>query len=101
MQLHIQTPVLTWDEAKRLRNLTDHGVDFRHLESFFDGHTLTREDDRIAYGEQRFESVGVSNGVCLVVVWSLRDAETVRIISARRALKHETQNWYAHFSKFS
>ena len=32
-------------------------------EEFFDGGLLTREDAREAYGEERYQSVGVFNGV--------------------------------------
>src|ERR1700739_3665240 len=57
--------VSTWDEAKRDRNIKDHGIDFADLEGFFDGDLVTREDTRLAYGEPRFQSVGVFNGVPL------------------------------------
>jgi uncharacterized protein len=43
--------MITWDEAKRRKNFSDHGIDFADLEAFFDGDLLTREDTRIAYGE--------------------------------------------------
>jgi len=49
----------TWDEAKRRRNLQDHGIDFFDLEGFFSGDLLTREDTREAYGERRYQSIGV------------------------------------------
>jgi len=32
----------TWDEAKRAKNLTDHGIDFADLDGFFHGDLLTR-----------------------------------------------------------
>lgn len=50
---------MTWDEAKRTENLRKHGLDFLGVESLFDGHTVTLEDDRFAYGEQRFITFGV------------------------------------------
>ena len=51
-----------WDEAKRRRNLNDHGIDFADLSDFFDGDLLTREDLRDAYGERRYQSVGTPSG---------------------------------------
>ena len=51
--------MITWDETKRQINLDIHGVDFADLEFFFDSDLLTREDVREAYGEPRFQSVGV------------------------------------------
>ena len=65
-------PVNTWDETKRRRNLNDHGVDFADLEDFFGGDLLTREDQREAYEERRYQSVGMFNGVALFVVWTPR-----------------------------
>ena len=43
----------TWTEAKRRRNLKDHGLDFIDAPAVFAGLTFTFEDDRFAYGEQR------------------------------------------------
>ena len=44
----------TWDEAKRRTNLRKHGLDFVDAPTVFTGPTFTFEDDRFAYGEQRF-----------------------------------------------
>ncbi|WP_428357026.1 BrnT family toxin [Methyloprofundus sp.] len=48
----------TWDENKRLVNLQKHKIDFVGSEAIFDGYTVTFEDDRIGYDEQRFVSFG-------------------------------------------
>lgn len=56
------------NETKRRRNVKDHGIDFADLEDFFSGDLLTREDLRETYGERRYQSVGVFNGVGLFVV---------------------------------
>jgi len=53
----------TWDDAKRAKNLADHGIDFADLDDFFLGDLLTREDVRHAYGELRLQSLGLCNGV--------------------------------------
>jgi len=37
-----------WDEAKRLQNLKDHGVDFVDARKVFAGPTFTFEDDRLS-----------------------------------------------------
>ena len=75
---------------------------FADLEPFFDGRILTIDDEREAYGEQRFLSVGTIKGGCLFVAWTLRKSgEIPHIISARRATKHETQDWYEYISKYS
>ena len=91
----------TWDESKRLSNLKDHRIDFAGLADFFDGDLMTREDAREAYRERRFQSVGVSNGVVLYVVWTPRgmDGSTPHLISARKAEKHETKKWQSRYQK--
>jgi uncharacterized DUF497 family protein len=78
------------------------GIDFADLEPFFDSYLLTEQDERGAYGEQRFQSIGLVDKGCLFVVWTLRNAgETAHIISARRANKHETQTWNAIYARYS
>ena len=91
----------TWDEPKRRTNLKDHGIDFADLEGFFDGDLLTREDKREAYGEERYQSVGVFNSVALFVVWTPRDeqGDITHLISARKAENHEYKAWLARYSK--
>lgn len=93
--------MITWDERKRRQNLRDHGVDLSDLEKFFDGELLTREDKRQAYGEVRFQSIGMINDVTLFVVWTPRgeDGETAHLISARKAEKHEHKAWVARYAK--
>ena len=51
-----------WDEAKRLANLRKHGIDFIDIPIVFNGDTLTVEDDRYSYGEQRFVTFGLLQG---------------------------------------
>ena len=54
-----------WDEAKRLQNLKDHGIDFVDAHKVFAGPTFTFEDDRLRYQEQRFVTLGLLNGIGL------------------------------------
>ncbi len=91
----------TWGETKRRRNLKDHGIDFADLEDFFGGDLLTREDLRDAYGERRYQSVGMFNGVVLFVVWTPRgeEGDIPHLISARKAENHEAKNWAHYYRK--
>jgi uncharacterized protein len=93
--------VNTWDERKRRANVKVHGIDFADLEGFFDGDLLTREDKRHAYGEDRYQSIGVLNGVPLFVVWTPRGEEDdiAHLISARKAANHEHKAWLACYAK--
>jgi len=82
-----------WDAAKNRANIAKHGVSFEQAERIFAGPVLTWTDGREDYGETREISIGLLDGVAyLVVVHAERD-EITRIISARRALKHE-RRWY-------
>jgi uncharacterized protein len=78
-----------WDEAKRQQNLRDHGIDFVDVEKVFTGPTFTFEDDRFAYYEKRFVTLGLLNDIPVSVVHTER-GNVIRPISFRRATKHET-----------
>lgn len=80
--------VIIFDETKRQANIAKHGLDFVGCEVIFENETFTREDSRHAYGEQRFQTMGVLNGVIVVVV-HVSDGDYERIISLRKATKHE------------
>ena len=54
----------------------------------FDGATLTVEDDRWDYGEDRFITIGFLDEAMVVLVWTPRDGAQ-RVISMRRANERE------------
>ena len=78
----------TWDERKRISNLRDHGFDFRDAPTVFEGPTYTFEDDRFAYREQRFTTLGLLAGVAVSLVHT-ESPFVIRVISFRRATRHE------------
>ncbi len=80
----------TWDEAKRQRNIKLHGLDFVGAEEVWDNFTVTREDLRQDYGEQRWVSFGLLNGELVVLVHTERNGE-MHIISLRRAENYEAR----------
>ncbi|MEI6112754.1 MAG: BrnT family toxin, partial [Cyanobium sp. ELA712] len=82
--------MFAWDEAKRLTNLRKHGIDFRDAQKIFRGFTLTAEDDRESYGERRFLTLGLLDDQVVSVAHSERD-DNIRIISIRKATKHEAR----------
>ena len=83
---------IIFDPAKRDWTLVERGVDFARCDEIFAGETLTREDDRADYGEQRFITVGWLDGRLLVVVWTPRDGHE-RIISMRKANDREQRDY--------
>ncbi|NJL41975.1 MAG: BrnT family toxin [Leptolyngbyaceae cyanobacterium SL_5_9] len=80
-----------WDEAKNLANVRNHRIDFVDVPEMFDSPMLIEPDERFDYGEDRWIGIGfLQNGVA-VVVWTERQDNMIRIISARKANKYERQ----------
>jgi uncharacterized protein len=82
--LSIQSePQFGWDPAKATANYRVHGVSFVEAATVFDdARGLTREDPD-AVGEARYVTLGMSAlGRLLVVVWTARAPDTLRLISA-------------------
>jgi uncharacterized DUF497 family protein len=86
-----------WDEAKNRRNTRKHGLSFSTAASMFEHPHLVRLDTRQEYGEDRWIAVGLIGPVVCVVVYSDRLDEhgtrTIRIISARKATRHEREEF--------
>ena len=83
-----------WDEAKAKSNFRAHGVSFELAKTVFeDAFAVDRIDNREAYGEERFVIIGIAEGQVLLFVAYTERGERTRIISARRATKHE-QDFY-------
>lgn len=79
---------LEWDETKRLTNLRKHGLDFVGCEAVFAGDTVTIPDNRFDYAEPRFVTFGLLAD-CVVAVVHTEKADTLRIISIRKATRRE------------
>ncbi|MEO1353255.1 MAG: BrnT family toxin [Cyanobacteria bacterium J06635_15] len=82
-----------WDETKRSINLNKHGIDFADVPPVFDGDTVTMEDDRYDYGEDRFVTFGLLQGRVLAVVHTETD-DVIRLISVRKATKNEQRLYF-------
>ena len=89
-----------WDEKKNQANLKKHGVDFNDaVRAWYDPDRLDFFDDKHSLKETRWIFLGAMAGIVLFVVETEPSEETVRIISARRASKHEQEVYYANCSK--
>jgi uncharacterized DUF497 family protein len=77
-----------WSETKRQSNLLDHGLDFVDASRVFEGLTYTFEDDRFSYREERFVTLGLLDGMAVSIVHT-ETSRSIRIISFRKATKHE------------
>jgi hypothetical protein len=78
----------TWSEAKRTLNIEQHGLDFVDAQRIFEGPTYTYEDDRFDYSEQRFVTLGILDEFVVSIVHT-ETSRVIRIISLRKATKHE------------
>lgn len=77
-----------FDAAKRAATLKARGLDMARAGEVFTGATLTVEDDRRDYGEDRFITIGFLDGRMVILVWTPRSSAR-RIISMRRANERE------------
>jgi uncharacterized DUF497 family protein len=78
----------SWDEKKRRSNLKVHGLDFVDAPRVFEGSTFTFEDDRFAYGEQRFVTLGFLADIAVSLVHT-ETPSRIHVISFRKATRHE------------
>lgn len=81
-----------WDDAKAASNARKHHVTFEQAAEAFDDpfHVEEPEDDP---DEHRWRLVGKTSAGILLVIHTERDDRT-RIISARRATRHEQASYY-------
>jgi uncharacterized DUF497 family protein len=92
---------IAWDERKNRANQRKHGVSFETASLVFDDpHHLTRQDREVD-GEPRWQTIGIVNGIHLLLVAHTvvenivdnidenADDELIRILSARKATRRE------------
>jgi uncharacterized DUF497 family protein len=78
-----------WDPAKAEANLAAHGVSFAEAVTVLgDDFALTREDPD-SEGEQRFVTLDMRSIAHLLVVYTYREPEVIRLISAWRANRRQ------------
>ena len=79
-----------WDDAKARSNLRKHGVSFEQAATVFgDPLAYTFSDPDHSLREARFITIGRSRDHLLVVVAHVERGRIIRIISARKATRHE------------
>ena len=72
----------------------NHGIDFLDAALIFEHPTLEAIDDRADYGELRCIALGLSGETVLYVVYTRRRESVIRIISARKANRHDSEKYY-------
>lgn len=86
-----------WDEKKRLINIRKHGIDFADVPAIFEFDTVTVIDDRVDYGETRYQTLGLLKARVIMVVHT-ESKTVIRIISARKANKYEEEIYFSEIS---
>jgi uncharacterized DUF497 family protein len=82
-----------WDEAKRQTVLEDRGIDFERAKEIWQG-TVLEVPSRKEFNEKRFLAIGEVDGRVITVIYTWR-GERKRLITARRARRHETEAYHA------
>lgn len=81
-----------WDDDKARSNWTKHRVTFEEARAVFvDPYRIEVLDEDPH--EERLNTTGLANGTCLIVTSTERNQRT-RIISARKANRHEQAEYF-------
>ncbi|MHC5036767.1 MAG: BrnT family toxin [Planctomycetota bacterium] len=88
--------IFTWDRTKEIKNVRKHGVSFIEAQTcFLDPNARIISDPDHSLEEERFVLMGMSIKFRILVVPHTyeEDSETIRIISARKAIKGEIDQY--------
>ena len=80
-----------WDREKAAANIRKHGIDFRDAVRVFGALHFVYRSDRS--DEERYVTVGPIDDRIIAVVWTPREDQVRRIISARRARDVEKRHY--------
>jgi uncharacterized DUF497 family protein len=82
-----------WDEDKNQLNIEKHKLSFESAPQLFLKPIPIIVDDRIDYKEKRYIGFGELGGRLMVVVFTLRKNNIVRLISFRKANNREQKEY--------
>ncbi len=86
-----------WDEEKEQKNIRKHHIDFTMAAKvFFDENVIVRYDEMHSVNEERYIAIGKVDDTILILMvsYTMREEDRIRIISARPALKREKERYY-------
>jgi uncharacterized protein len=84
-----------WDNGKAAANRRKHGVDFADaIAALEDANRVEEIDARFVRDEERIQVIGMAQGKVLFVIVTIPGEDTCRIISARKATRHEQERYY-------
>ena len=83
-----------WDQKKAAENRAKHRVSFEEAVTVF-GDLLGRitDDPRHSEGEERYVLLGLSERQRLLAVMFTEGGDVIRLISARKATRHERRDY--------
>lgn len=83
------------DPVKAASNEAKHGLSFDlAARVFFDPLRIEAHDQSENYGEDRWATIGMAGNGLLYVVYTVRDGDTIRLISARKANERERKQYH-------
>jgi len=87
-----------WDPGKSQANRRKHGVSFSQAKTLFESGVdfLEIYDQAHSTDEDRFVAIGPVEAGIVVVVWTEREEDTIRIVSARWATPREIKLYREH-----
>ena len=90
-----------WDPKKDRQNVTKHGVSFKEAEELFtsDADFLESYDAEHSHTEERFIAIGPVRRGLVLVVYTERSDDIIRIISARWASSSERTLYVEHMEQ--
>jgi hypothetical protein len=88
-----------WDPQKERQNVAKHGVTFKEAKALFKSDFLEIYDAEHSDVEERFIAIGPIRRGLVLVVFTERCEDTIRIISARWASKTERALYVEYMEK--
>lgn len=89
--------VFEWDENKNRINKAKHGVDFEMAVTVFDDPCQASRLDNTAHHEERWQTIGMSEGLLLLLfvvhTWQEAGETIIRVLSARKATAYERNQY--------
>ena len=85
---------IEWDKDKAAANLKKHGVSFGEAATALLDPMALAQEDKSARRESRWLLLGISDQLrLLTVVYTLRGQDRIRLISARKATRKESETY--------
>ncbi len=82
-----------WDSEKNSSNIEKHSLDFADAWEIFQAPMLTALDTREDYDEDRWIGIGLLQTRIVVIIFTEREPDIIRVISLRKAVKHERSKY--------